>query len=110
MRDLEKSGQVKWLLEIITNIVESCEKDFNPIYFDYDGVIGLLEQAQMLVAESARCPCPADLPPELPWCEKLYDSDEVFDPYTYDGTMSAEDYEKMRDLMNDNEESEEWER
>jgi len=35
----------------------------------------------------------------------------VFDPYAYDGTMSIEDYEKMHDLMQlDDEESEDMER
>jgi len=109
MRDLEKSGQVKWYLEIIGNAVTIYENDTNSIYFDYDGVIGLLEQAQMLVVESARCPRPADLPDYLPWCEKLHNGDEVFDPYSYDGSMSAEDYEKMHNLMGDSEESEDWE-
>ena len=88
MRDLEKSGQVKWYLEIIGNAVESYEKDANPIYFDYDGAISLLEQAQMLVTESARCPRPADLPDYLEWDERLYNGDEVSERYIF----RAEDY------------------
>ncbi|MDR1617366.1 MAG: hypothetical protein LBR98_10300 [Syntrophomonadaceae bacterium] len=97
-------NQVKWLLETISNAVESYENDTHGIYFDYDGTIGLLEQVKMLVTESARCPRPADLPEYLPWSENLYNGDEVFNPYVYDGSMSVEDYEKMRELMEDNEE------
>ena len=63
----------------------------------------------MLVTESARCPRPADLPPELPWREKLYNGEEVFDPYVYVGAMSAEDYEKMCEHMTSDRESEGYE-
>jgi len=109
MQDLEKSSQVKWLLETIINAVVSYENDTHKIHFDYDGAIGLLEQAQMLVTESARCPRPADLPDYLPWCERLFSGDDVFDPYTYDGSMSLEDYDKMHELMAECDESEAWE-
>jgi hypothetical protein len=102
MRDSEKSGQVKRLCDAIIIAAECYENDFNPIYFDYDSVIVLLEQAQTLVAESARCPRPANLPPHIPWREKLYDSDEAFDPYAFDGTMGVEDYERMHELMDEN--------
>jgi hypothetical protein len=105
MRDLEKSGQVKRYLGTIRNTVETYENDNHPLYFDYDGVIGLLEQAQTLVAESARCPRPADLPPGLPWSERLYGGDEVFEPYAFEGTMSAEDYDRMHELMTADRES-----
>ena len=43
MQDLEKSGHVKWLLEVITNAVTSYENDTHKIHFDYDAAIGLLE-------------------------------------------------------------------
>lgn len=99
MQDLEKSDQVKRLCEAIINASESYENASNQIYFDYDNVIVLLEQAQMLAVETARCPRPADLPPNMPWCERLYNGDEVYDPYAFDSTMSAEDYEKMHELM-----------
>ena len=99
MRNLEKSSQVKRYLETIMNAVDIYENDTYPIYFDYDGVISLLEQTQTLVTESARCPRPAGLPPNIPWREKLVSGDEDFDPYTFDGTMSEEDYEKMHELM-----------
>ena len=92
MQDLEQSGQVKWWLDIIRNAVESYENDNMKIYFDYKGVIGLLEQAQMLVAESARCPRPADLPDYLEWDEKLYDGDEVSEGYIFHNGMNADDY------------------
>jgi len=90
MQDLELSGQVKWYLEIIKNAVESYENDSMKIYFDYDGVIGLLEQAQMLVTESARCPRPADLPDYLEWDEKMYDGDKPSEGYIFYNGMSAE--------------------
>ena len=109
MQDLEKSSQVKWLLLTIKLAVESYENDLNRIHFDYDGAINLLEQAQMLVTESARCPRPADLPDYLPWCEKLYSGDEIFEPYIHDGSMSDEDYVKMHELMSEDEECEGWE-
>jgi hypothetical protein len=108
MRDLEKSGQVKWLCEVISNAAESYENDTHPIYFDYGGVISLLEQAQMLVTESARCPRPENLPSGMPWSERLYDGED-FDPYVFDGAMSAEDYERMRELMAAGRESEGYE-
>lgn len=101
---------MKWLLQTITNAVESYENDTHPIYFDYDGAIGLLEQVQILVTESARCPRPTDLPPGMPWSERLAGGDEVFDPYVFDGTMSDEDYERMHKLMAADSESEGMER
>jgi hypothetical protein len=35
----------------------------------------------------------------MPWCERLYDGNEAFDPYAFDGTMSVEDYDRMHELM-----------
>jgi hypothetical protein len=102
--DLEKSGHVKRLLEAIANTALSYENGAHNICFDYDGVIGLLDRAQMLITESARCPRPENLPPGMPWSERLYDGED-FDPYVYDGSMSAEDYERMRELMADGRES-----
>lgn len=99
MQDLEKSDQVKRLCEAIINASESYENATDSIYFDYNSVIALLEQAQTLVAESARCPRPATLPSNMPWSERLYNGDEDNDPYAFDGTMSAEDYERMHELM-----------
>jgi len=107
-QDLEKSGHVKWLLEVMTNAVTSYENDANKIYFDYDSVIGLLEQVQIHLTDSVRCTRPADLPEHLPWCEKMYNGDDVFNPYAY-ADMSHEDYEKMRELMEESEESEDME-
>ena len=99
MQDLEKSDQVECLLYDIKSSVESYKNDIHRIYFDYDGVIDLLAEAQMLVTNSARCPRPEGLSPNLPWCERLSSGDDDFSPYVYDGTMSAEDYEKMLALM-----------
>ena len=99
MQDLDKHIQIKELLASPQNTIEYCESGPHSIYFDYAGVIGLLEQAQTLVTESARCPRPADLPPGLPWSERLYNGDDLFDPYVFDGSMSIEDYEKMHELM-----------
>jgi hypothetical protein len=115
MRDLEKSGYVKWLCEMITNTVENYENGTHPIYFDYDSVIGLLDQTRTRIAESARCPRPDDLPPELPWLERLYGGDEALEPCVYDGGMSYEDYQGMvaesftDDRFDENGESEDWE-
>lgn len=113
MQDLEKSGKVKWFCEIIINVVTSYESDAgHKIYFDYDSVLKLLEQAQEVTIDTARCPRPENLPSDMPWCERLYGGDEVFDPYAFDGTMSTPDYEKMYDLMqrDEDEESEDMER
>lgn len=110
MQDLDKSNQVKWLYEIITNAALSYENDTHKIYFDYDGVIGLLEQAQILITESARCPRPENLPPDMPWSERLYDGTE-FDPYAYDDSMTIEDFERASAAYHNNEdESEDIER
>ena len=77
MQNLEKSDQVKWFCEIIINVVTSNESDTqHKIYFDYDSVLGLLEQAQTAVIDSARCPRPENLPPDMPWSERLYGGDE----------------------------------
>ncbi len=75
----------------ICGAVRSYEDDKNKIYFDYDGVISLLEQAQALMAESARCPRPDNLPADMAWDERLYNG-ENFDPLVYSGTMDAEDF------------------
>ena len=62
----------------------------------------------MLVTESARCPRPADLPEDMTWSEKLYNGEEVFDPYVYLGDMRTEDYEKMCLLMGESVDDEEY--
>ncbi len=85
MRDLEKSGSVRRLC------MEICGADKNKIHFDYDGVISLLEQAQALMAESARCPRPETLPVDMAWDERLYKG-ENFNSLVYSGTMEAEDF------------------
>lgn len=112
MQNLEKSRQVKWICENIIDTVISYEG--NPeskIYFDYDNVLKLLEQAQATTTDTARCLRPENLPPGIPWSERMYSGDEEFDPFVYDGTMSIDDYEKMHELLNEyDEESEnmEW--
>ena len=80
MRDLEKSGQIKGLCAAIISVAECYETASDPIYFDYENMIALLEQAQILQEESARCPRPANLPVNIPWCEKLHNGDEMFNP------------------------------
>jgi len=92
MKDLEKSGYVKWLCGVIASNAESYESDAHEIYFDYDGVIDILDQAKTLIMESARCPRPDSLPMDMAWDERLADSDSVFNPYAYTGTMEYEDY------------------
>lgn len=99
MRDLEKSNEVKMYLQTIRDTVECYENDAHPIYFYYEGVIELLRQAETIINESARCPRPENLSPDIPWSERLFDGDDVFDPYVFDGTMSEEDYKRMHELM-----------
>lgn len=109
VQDLGKSSRIKGLLGETMSTVECYEAENHGIFFDYDGAIGLLEQVQALVAESARCPRPANLPPDIPWCEKLYDGDDSLNPYVFDGTMSEADYEKMHELIAEHGEGEELE-
>jgi hypothetical protein len=105
-QDLKKSDYVKWLIESIANAVTSYENDsheiYHEIYFDYDDVISLLEQADALVEESARCPRPDNLPLDMPWSERM-DDDEDFNPFVFDGTMSIDDHERMHELMEQSE-------
>jgi hypothetical protein len=38
---------------------------------------------------------PANLPADIPWSDRPYDPDDPLDPYTFDGSMTPEDYELM---------------
>ena len=111
MQDLDKSNQVKWLCDNIKNTAESYENDTHKIHFDYDSVINLLEQAQEIINESARCPRPDNLPSDMAWSERLYDGTDL-DPYVYDGSMSIEDFQKISAAYGEHrqEESEDMER
>ncbi|ADU27923.1 hypothetical protein [Ethanoligenens harbinense] len=80
----------------------ACANEKNGTYYDYDGVIALLEQTVALLEQTvdrqkgtARNPRPANLPNNIAWRETFADPDEEFDPYVFDGSMSPEDYNKM---------------
>jgi hypothetical protein len=94
MQDINKIAEIKQLLESITESNEAYSDADRGIYFDYDSVINLLKTVQEQINDTVRCPRPADLPENMVWSEKFYDSKEDFDPYVYDGSMTPEDYEK----------------
>lgn len=108
INDLEDEDKKK---EIINNIINeiseinnSKDNESKGIYFNYDSVIELLEQAKNEMINSMRCPRPKDIPKDIIWCESM--GDEEFDPYVYKGDMSVEDFKKAQQLYFNNEEKE----
>lgn len=96
MQNKKKVQRIRELLNGLQIANETYSDEKVCYYFDYETVIELLEQTQTVMEDSARCPRPADLPSDLPWCERLVtDPTEEFDPYAFDGSMSEEDYELM---------------
>jgi hypothetical protein len=76
MQDINKVEKIRYLLADLVSDNESyCDKDIGS-YFDYDGVIALLNQVQQRIKETARCLRPADLPENMAWSEKFYDPEE----------------------------------
>jgi hypothetical protein len=88
--------------ERINTLIESikCYNDEPDKYsFDFAQVEQLLHIAVNVMNNTAIGIRPKDLPADIPWSERLSHGadDEDFNAYAYDGTMSAEDYDKMRD-------------
>ncbi|MDR2559198.1 MAG: hypothetical protein LBC86_06615 [Oscillospiraceae bacterium] len=103
-QDLDYSENIKWLCDVIKDGATNYENNPNGIYFDYEKVFDLLCQTEGVLTSTARCPRPIELPSEMPWCESM-NSDE-FDPDMYNGSMSADEHEKMYEFI----ESENYER
>jgi hypothetical protein len=47
-----------------------------------------------IINETSRNPRPDNLPQNMPWSEKFFITDNVFNPYVFDGSMSIEDFER----------------
>lgn len=71
---------------------ENSEEEF---YFDYVGVVDLLEKTKEKVETSLRCLRPGNIPDDIAWCE-MTNTDYEFDPFVYDGSMSIDDFEKAQ--------------
>lgn len=63
------------------------------VYFDYDGVIEILEQVQKNLDDSIRYPRPAGLPKECVWDEKPWNEEDEYDQYSYSNTLSGGIYD-----------------
>lgn len=95
MQDQSKVEQIRGLLQNLTVTNEDYGDRKMGTYFDYDQVLQQLQQAAELMQHSAHTPRPANLPENVAWSETFADPGEEFDPYSYDGSMSPKDYEKM---------------
>ena len=97
MKDVEKVKTITTLLGELQMLNTLYAKDGCTVYFDYTGVIELLQKAVSMINESARAERPADLPNDIPWCEAMGPDD--IDPYVFTGDMSEEDFIQMQKLM-----------
>ncbi len=99
MYNKEKIERISELLQELQTGNTAYDDPAIAYHYDYDRVIQSLEQAKETMEQSVRCPRPKDLPKDIPWSERLSQGadDEDFNPYVYDGTMSPEDYDKMRE-------------
>lgn len=95
MQDQRKVEGIRCLLQNLTFHNEAYSDKKIGTHFSYDTVIELLKQADETMEGTARNPRPANLPKNIPWSEKFADPEEEFDPYSYDGSMSPEDYDTM---------------
>lgn len=106
--ELEDEEKKKRIIDNIINEIKginnSKDNEAKGVYFNYDAVIELLEQAKNEMINSMRCPRPKDIPKDIIWCESM--GDEDFDPYMYKGDMSVEDFKKAQQLYFNNEEKE----
>lgn len=106
MHNQEKVDIIKGLCnEIISDSIQYSDQDMKS-YFDYDTVITLLTKSKEVIKQSARCPRPEHLPEDLIWSEKYYNENDEVNPYVYDGSMSAEEFEKLQEKLFEDEELE----
>ncbi len=97
MQDKEKVSKIRELCyEIIGRNIAFVEGGYGT-YYDYDRVIGLLDQAAIEL-DLARTPRPANLSDDIAWCEALWNGEGGGpDPFVFDGSMSVADFEKFQD-------------
>lgn len=96
--------QNKDKIRIITNLINEIKSSNNEysdeikgIYFDYEGVIELLQSANEMIRKTVRCPKPKNIPEDIPWSESM-DVEDEFDPYVYNGNMSVKDFREAQRL------------
>lgn len=80
--------------EIIGRNIAFVEGGFGT-YYDYDKVIGLLDQV-VKELDLARTPRPVNLPDDLLWSEAFWNGEEKANPFVFDGSMNIEDFEKYQ--------------
>lgn len=107
MGSIQNLKKVNHIHNLCKEIVD-CSKKYSSAslksYYDYDGVIKLLDKAKEVLEKSARCPPIETLPDNIVWCNKFYDVESEFSIYVYDGSMSAEDFQKVQEMITEEEE------
>lgn len=78
-QDKEKIARINELLADLQFQNTACANEKNGTYYDYDGVIALLEQTVDCQKGTARNPRPANLPENIPWSETFADPDDEAD-------------------------------
>lgn len=96
MQNQEKIEKVKDLCFDIIHRNELYVDQDHGTYYDYDKVIGLLEQV-VNEMDLARTPRPSDLPDDIAWSETFWNGETEPDPFVFDGSMSVEEFEKFQD-------------
>ncbi len=92
-QDMKKIAEINAVLLDMLHTNMDFLTDGTGGYFDYDGVLDYLSQAKEQMDDTTCFPRPDNVPHEMPWSEKPADPDEQDNPYTYDGSMTPEDYE-----------------
>lgn len=95
MQNIKKVDRIKELCSDIINLNQMLIEAKYGTYYDYEKVIGLLEQVMEEMSDS-RTPRPADLPEDMAWSEAYWNGEQEPDPFVFDGTMSVEDFEEFQ--------------
>lgn len=70
--------------------------------YDYDEILKCVKKASSTIRETVRGRRPDQLPEEVSWNETLYDAEEDFNPFVYQGDMSLQEFRQVQNADFDN--------
>ena len=101
--DNYNEGKKAEIKEAILGLQELCENYADESYlFDYEKILGSIKEATTALEESVRCKRPEQLTEGVAWSENLYDAEEDFNPFVYQGDMSLQEFRQVQNADLDN--------
>lgn len=96
----EKKTEIK---EAILDLQELYENYTDESYsFDYEKILASIKEATTALEKSVRCKRPEQLTEGVAWSENLYDAEEDFNPFVYQGDMSLQEFRQVQNKNFDN--------